>query len=154
PSQELRACGIPAHLHRHGAPGLQPRSSPAQDSLRPRCIATGRAATAPLGSRGKPDKGDSNAGGGSEAAKMGHRGCRKDDAVKRQMDARKMGARKMLSVVMAAAVAVSPAIAGPALLFDPANGRILYAEDQDDQWFPASLTKIMTAYLVFEAIRD
>jgi D-alanyl-D-alanine carboxypeptidase len=60
----------------------------------------------------------------------------------------------VLSVVTAAAVAVSPAIAGPALLFDSANGRILYAEDQDDQWFPASLTKIMTAYLVFEAIRD
>ncbi len=66
----------------------------------------------------------------------------------------KVAARKVLSVVTAAAVAVSPAIAGPALLFDSANGRILYAEDQDDQWFPASLTKIMTAYLVFEAIRD
>jgi D-alanyl-D-alanine carboxypeptidase len=65
-----------------------------------------------------------------------------------------MGARKVLSVVMAAAIAVSPAVAGPALLFDAANGRVLYAEDQDDQWFPASLTKIMTAYLVFEAIRD
>jgi D-alanyl-D-alanine carboxypeptidase len=63
-------------------------------------------------------------------------------------------ARKVLSVVTAAAVAMSPAMAGPALLFDPASGRVLYAEDQDDQWFPASLTKIMTAYLVFEAIRD
>ncbi len=61
---------------------------------------------------------------------------------------------KLLSIVTAAAIAVSPAIAGPALLFDPTNGRVLYAEDQDDQWFPASLTKIMTAYLVFEAIRD
>jgi D-alanyl-D-alanine carboxypeptidase len=62
--------------------------------------------------------------------------------------------RKVLAVVTAAAVAVSPAIAGPALLFDPANGRIIYAEDQDDQWFPASLTKIMTAFLVFEALKD
>src|SRR6476646_9100587 len=44
--------------------------------------------------------------------------------------------------------------AGPALLFDAADGRILYAEDQDDQWHPASLTKIMTAYVVFEALRD
>src|SRR5262245_24460218 len=65
-----------------------------------------------------------------------------------------MRARKLLSLVTASAVALSPAIAGPALLFDPASGRVLYAEDQDDQWFPASLTKIMTAYLVFEAIRD
>jgi D-alanyl-D-alanine carboxypeptidase len=65
-----------------------------------------------------------------------------------------VGSRKVLSVVMAAAVALSPAMAGPALLFDAANGRVLYAEDQDDQWHPASLTKILTAYLVFEAVRD
>jgi D-alanyl-D-alanine carboxypeptidase len=65
-----------------------------------------------------------------------------------------MRASKMLSIVVASAVALSPAIAGPALLFDPANGRVLYAEDQDDQWYPASLTKIMTAFLVFEALRD
>lgn len=65
-----------------------------------------------------------------------------------------MRASKVLSVVMASAVALSPAIAGPALLFEPASGRVLYAEDQDDQWYPASLTKIMTAYLVFEALRD
>jgi D-alanyl-D-alanine carboxypeptidase len=44
------------------------------------------------------------------------------------------------------------ALAGPALLFDPADGRVLYAEDIDDQWHPASLTKMMTAYLAFEAI--
>jgi D-alanyl-D-alanine carboxypeptidase len=66
----------------------------------------------------------------------------------------RIGARKVLSVVMATAVAMSPAMAGPALLFDAANGRVLYAEDQDDQWHPASLTKIITAYLVFEAVRD
>ncbi len=45
------------------------------------------------------------------------------------------------------------AAAGPALLFDATNGRVLYAEDQDQPWHPASLTKIMTAYLVFEALK-
>lgn len=65
-----------------------------------------------------------------------------------------MLARKLLSVFTAAAVALSPAAAGPALLFDLASGRVLYAEDPDDQWFPASLTKILTAFLVFEALRD
>jgi D-alanyl-D-alanine carboxypeptidase len=65
-----------------------------------------------------------------------------------------MFARTLVSVLTASAVALSPAGAGPALLFDPADGRILYAEDQDNQWFPASLTKIMTALLVFEAVRD
>jgi D-alanyl-D-alanine carboxypeptidase len=65
-----------------------------------------------------------------------------------------MFARAVVSVVTASAIAMSPAGAGPALLFDPADGRVLYAEDQDHQWFPASLTKIMTALLVFEALRD
>ncbi len=48
----------------------------------------------------------------------------------------------------------SGAVAGPTLLFDPGNGKVLYAEDQDDQWHPASLTKIMTAYLTFEALKS
>jgi len=63
-----------------------------------------------------------------------------------------MLARRLLSIAAAAAVAVAPVTAGPALLFDVANGRVLYAEDPDHQWYPASLAKIMTAYLVFEAI--
>jgi D-alanyl-D-alanine carboxypeptidase len=46
------------------------------------------------------------------------------------------------------------ATAGPALLIDVADGRVLYAEDQDHQWHPASITKIMTAYLTFEAIKS
>jgi D-alanyl-D-alanine carboxypeptidase len=45
------------------------------------------------------------------------------------------------------------AIAGPTLLFEPASGRVLYAEEVDDQWHPASLTKMMTAYLTFQAIK-
>lgn len=43
--------------------------------------------------------------------------------------------------------------AGPTLLFDAGNGMVLYAEDADDQWHPASLTKIMTAYVTFAAIK-
>lgn len=49
---------------------------------------------------------------------------------------------------------VTPAGAGPALLFDPGNGAVFYAEDQDDAWHPASLTKIMTAYLTFQALKE
>lgn len=45
------------------------------------------------------------------------------------------------------------AAAGPALLFEPASGKVLYAEDIDHQWHPASLTKIMTAYLVFKDLQ-
>jgi len=43
--------------------------------------------------------------------------------------------------------------AGPALLFDATSGKVLYAEEQDQPWHPASLTKIMTAYMTFEALR-
>ena len=46
-----------------------------------------------------------------------------------------------------------PAAAGPALLFEPSNGKVLYAEDADNLWHPASLTKIMTAYLAFTAVK-
>ncbi len=44
--------------------------------------------------------------------------------------------------------------ATPALVFDPHKGTILYQEDMDALWHPASLTKLMTAYLTFEALRD
>ncbi|WP_072395530.1 D-alanyl-D-alanine carboxypeptidase family protein [Hyphomicrobium sp. CS1GBMeth3] len=43
---------------------------------------------------------------------------------------------------------------GPALVFDPSDGLVLYAEDADDHWHPASLTKIMTAYVTFEALKN
>lgn len=43
--------------------------------------------------------------------------------------------------------------AGPALVFEANSGLVLYAEDPDHQWHPASVTKMMTAYLTFEAIK-
>jgi D-alanyl-D-alanine carboxypeptidase len=48
----------------------------------------------------------------------------------------------------------APAKASPTLLFEPSTGKVLYAEDVDDVWHPASLTKIMTAYLTFAAIKE
>jgi D-alanyl-D-alanine carboxypeptidase len=59
---------------------------------------------------------------------------------------------RLLAVTTAVLLAPS-AWAGPALLLDSSSGKILYAEDQDNQWHPASLTKIMTAYVVFDAIK-
>jgi D-alanyl-D-alanine carboxypeptidase len=44
--------------------------------------------------------------------------------------------------------------AGPSLLFDATNSAVLYAEDPDTPWHPASLTKMMTAYVTFVAIQD
>lgn len=55
----------------------------------------------------------------------------------------------------AAAATIAPAAsAGPSIVFDAGDGTVLYAEDQDLLWAPASVTKIMTAYLVFEAIKS
>lgn len=61
----------------------------------------------------------------------------------------------VLLAVLGAVVAVStPSNAGPALLVDADSGRVLYADGQDNEWFPASLTKIMTAYLAFDALKN
>jgi D-alanyl-D-alanine carboxypeptidase len=58
------------------------------------------------------------------------------------------------ALVAAMIVMPPPASAGPTLLFDAANTVVLYAEDLDTRWHPASLTKIMTAYVTFQAIKD
>ena len=58
--------------------------------------------------------------------------------------------------LLAGAMLLAPgaASAGPALVFEPYNGTVFYAEDPDAPWFPASLTKLMTAYVTFQAIKD
>ncbi len=64
--------------------------------------------------------------------------------------------RRLALLAMLTLVGLWPAQlqAGPALLFDPHRGTVLYEEDMDALWHPASLTKLMTAYLTFKAIRD
>ncbi len=60
----------------------------------------------------------------------------------------------MLSIAMSAAVSfTAPTKANPAIVFDTKSDLILYSEDADQLWHPASLTKLMTAYMVFEAIK-
>ena len=41
----------------------------------------------------------------------------------------------------------------PALVFDASDGHVLWAENADQPWYPASLTKLMTAYVVFDQIK-
>ncbi len=59
-----------------------------------------------------------------------------------------------LTLLATVTTSVTETFAGPALVLDASDGRIVYAEDMDDEWHPASLTKIMTAYLVFEALKQ
>ncbi len=50
---------------------------------------------------------------------------------------------------------VAPPIAAPAyLLMDVTSGQVIVAENAEERRDPASLTKLMTAYLVFAALRE
>jgi len=66
--------------------------------------------------------------------------------------------RKDVRIIIAGALAWTlcpqPAAADGALLFDYEDGHVLYAEEPDAPWYPASLTKMMTAYLAFEAMKE
>lgn len=50
-------------------------------------------------------------------------------------------------------VAHGPAKAGPSLVFDVRTGEVLHAKNPGAVWYPASLTKLMTAYLTFKAMK-
>jgi D-alanyl-D-alanine carboxypeptidase len=63
-------------------------------------------------------------------------------------------ALSLVAFIGAAVAANSGARAEPMLLLEPATGKVLYAHDIDRLWRPASLTKIMTAYVVFRALEQ
>ncbi|WP_327210487.1 D-alanyl-D-alanine carboxypeptidase family protein [Rhizobium leguminosarum] len=58
----------------------------------------------------------------------------------------------MSAIVLAAVTFHSPAQASPKILVDLDAGSVLYAQDADISWFPASVTKLMTASLAFDAM--
>jgi D-alanyl-D-alanine carboxypeptidase len=65
----------------------------------------------------------------------------------------------LLAAVTAAAVTLAQprpaAAAGEALLLvDAESGKVLYAENATRPWHPASVTKLMTAYVTLHAIKD
>jgi D-alanyl-D-alanine carboxypeptidase len=59
-----------------------------------------------------------------------------------------------LAIVAALAVSIAPAAANPYIVVDGASGKVIAEEDATRPWYPASLTKLMTAYTVFRAIED
>ncbi len=58
-----------------------------------------------------------------------------------------------LVAFLGSAAATSQA-AGPSLLFDPATREVLSQDRAGEPWYPASLTKLMTAYVIFQKIRE
>ncbi|OMQ39754.1 D-alanyl-D-alanine carboxypeptidase family protein [Ensifer sp. 1H6] len=57
-------------------------------------------------------------------------------------------------VFMASLFLWTPANATPALVVDADSHQVLYQEDAGVPWYPASTTKLMTAFVVFEALRS
>ncbi len=64
----------------------------------------------------------------------------------------------LVMVLMSAVIAASSAPRGPGqsgyagIVIDAKTGRTLYASNAEDRRYPASLTKMMTLYLTFEAL--
>jgi len=65
---------------------------------------------------------------------------------------RRMGIFALFAVLMVFGGS-APAWALPRLLVDMHSGEVLYAEEEGRPWHPASLTKLMTALVTFEAIK-
>ncbi|WIY54237.1 D-alanyl-D-alanine carboxypeptidase family protein [Devosia sp. YIM 151766] len=61
-------------------------------------------------------------------------------------------ARRLAMALLLTLASFAPAWATPLLLVDRANLEVLYAQDAGQAWHPASLTKLMTAYVVFEEL--
>jgi D-alanyl-D-alanine carboxypeptidase len=64
-----------------------------------------------------------------------------------------MHRRLLLPFALLAFHAASPAQAGPSVVFDLATGQVVESDDALHRWYPASLTKLMTTYVVFRAIQ-
>lgn len=58
----------------------------------------------------------------------------------------------LTACAIAALAAATPAAAGPSLVVDLDGGRVLSQEDAFRRWYPASLTKLLTAYVAFRAV--
>ncbi|MFP5077315.1 D-alanyl-D-alanine carboxypeptidase family protein [Rhizobium sp. YIM 134829] len=59
-----------------------------------------------------------------------------------------------LLTALSAASAVSPAGANPRLVVDVSSLKVYEQQDIFQRWYPASLTKLMTAYTTFRAIKQ
>lgn len=62
---------------------------------------------------------------------------------------------KSITAGIAALLAVAgPALANPSILFDLNSGQVISHTDAFKRWYPASLSKLMTAYVTFRALES
>ena len=59
---------------------------------------------------------------------------------------------RFFALVCIVLAGLAPARANPMLLVDMDNFNVLYAQEAGEPWHPASLTKLMTAYVAFEEL--
>ncbi len=67
--------------------------------------------------------------------------------------------RKIMGGAVALAVAATvalpaDALANPKIVVDVATGKVIYHEEAFQRWYPASLTKLMTSYVTFKALKS
>lgn len=60
----------------------------------------------------------------------------------------------LMGMAMLAGLYAPAATANPSISVDVGSGRVIAHEDAFQRWYPASLTKIMTAYLAFQAVKS
>jgi D-alanyl-D-alanine carboxypeptidase len=63
-------------------------------------------------------------------------------------------ATALAALAAALCIATLPALAKPEILIDADSGRVLYAKDATEPWYPASLTKLVTVYVILNAVRE
>lgn len=61
---------------------------------------------------------------------------------------------QLCGIVVATLGLVGSAAASPAIVVDVATGNVLYENQANAPWYPASLTKLMTIYVALSAVRD
>ncbi|MGE0340561.1 MAG: D-alanyl-D-alanine carboxypeptidase family protein [Xanthobacteraceae bacterium] len=62
--------------------------------------------------------------------------------------------RPILLAICAGLVCSTPAAAGPYVLIEADTGKIVAEQEAGMPWHPASITKLMTTYVTFRAMRD
>jgi D-alanyl-D-alanine carboxypeptidase len=62
--------------------------------------------------------------------------------------------RRILLLVLVLALAPPAFAAGPTLLFDPATQEVISQDRAGEPWYPASITKLMTAYIIFQKLKS
>nr|WP_255561487.1 D-alanyl-D-alanine carboxypeptidase family protein [Pseudohoeflea sp. DP4N28-3] len=59
----------------------------------------------------------------------------------------------LIGLVLSVALSAPAGAAGPSMAVEVATGRVIEHNNAFQRWYPASLTKLMTAYVAFRAVR-